>query len=83
MKPEDWCGAIVVLRDGKRISWKIRRGTMPLPFTLSDRYFGGFALRSLCAAETARFDGEDCFDRAADWCRSFERHPDAPDGFEP
>ena len=79
----NWCGSIVVLRDGKRISWKSTRGTMPVPFLLSDRYFGGFGCRSSCTTETARFDGTGCFERAADWCRSFERHPDAPEGFEP
>ena len=78
----DGLGAIVVLRDGKRVSWKVSRGGPPNPDWLSDKYFGGPGLRARCTTQTARFPVS-AWDEAAAWCRTFERHPDAPPGLEP
>ena len=78
-----WVGAVVVTHDNKRMGWKVSRGAPPdaMSRQLNMRYFGRFAPED-CVVYESRFDGEDCFDRAAEWARSFERHPEAR-GFEP
>jgi len=81
--PQDaaWAGAAVVLCDGRRLGWKIIHGSTPDGVMLADRYFGGHG-RGVCSVKTARFEDPGAFDRAAAWCRGFERHPDAA-GMEP
>ena len=77
-----WCGAVVVLEDGAIYSHKTNRGEEPAPQFLS----GGYFLRGVAGpntrVETARFDGDDCFERAEEWRRQWPVHPEAK-GFPP
>ncbi len=81
-----WVGAVVVTHEGKRISWKIVRGVLPqlIAINLNMSYYGGRDLAE-CIIRQTRFLGhniQDSFEKARDWAREFERHPEAT-GQEP
>jgi hypothetical protein len=80
---QTWVGTVVVTHEGRRIGWKMRRNipTRIIACQLNMNYFGPFHPYT-CEIHENSFEGDDCWERALEWVRGFERHP-AFTGFEP
>jgi len=75
----DWAGVTVILKDERRLGWKITRGEVPRSF--NSRYYFGFSSKE-CSLESASFDDPSAFEKAREWVRQFEKH-EAAGGNDP
>ena len=74
---DDWAGALVILHDGKRLSWKVKRATVPEIRFCSARYFAHHDPAD-CEGRTMTFSEPGAFKKAEAWAATFDGHPDEP-----
>lgn len=69
----DWCTALVILLEGKRLNWKIVRGQTLSKWGLSNKYYHGVS-PSKCNVEIRQFQGPTAYEQAEEWAREFSAH---------
>lgn len=78
VQPAESAHAIVVLHEGRLLSWKVNARSAPHPYDLRNDYFRPFDPASPgIATESQSFYGSRAWDDAEEWAASFPVHPEA------